>query len=137
MAGHSAKKTLRNAETMTQYYMYIAICSVIVNLVGIVLSRQWSSLIGSMAVTGLTGFSSLMIKSALELGVGYELWQDLFIVSVLVLVLSVISNYAWFLLLAIPAYGLWTFGGYLYGWAFPGRSAASPEVTPPRRNTRR
>jgi hypothetical protein len=62
-----------------------------------------------------------MIVGALDLGVGYDLWQDLFLINTAVQLLSLFSQWFWVIYLAVPGYGIYVFGGKILSWVFTPR----------------
>ena len=124
MAGASAKKTAKNAKEKTFLYSFIAIFASLLNLVvRIGLFHDGTSLV-SLAQGGFLTFiaflSFKMIQSSLQLGLGYSLWQDLFIINTTVQMLSLLSNWFWLVYVAVPSYGVYFFGRRILDFVFSG-----------------
>lgn len=117
MAGASAKKTAKNAQYMSGIYSGISLAASFIN---IVVRIAWfhSGYLESLFLSLVAFFSYRMIHSALELGVGYSLWQDLFIINTAVQLLSLWSPWFWILYLTVPGYAVCAFGSKLLTWIF-------------------
>ena len=131
MAGASAKKTAKNAAVKSTYYSGVAIAATAINFVVTIGLLPGGSSLSSLAWCGFLGVVALlsfrMIRSALELGVGYDLWQDLFVINAVVQVGSLWSSYVWLLYLAVPGYAFYVFGGKLLSYIFtPQATDADP-----------
>lgn len=127
MAGQSAKKVAKNAQSKSTYYAVAALLGFCANFVHLlVISRDYSVMsLCKVLFLGIMSLSSYkMIMSALTLGVGYELWLDLFIINILVQVFSCWSSWFWILYLSVPGYGLYHVGGYIKAWIFARRDEA-------------
>jgi hypothetical protein len=124
MAGQAAKKIAKNAHSKSTYYAGIALIATIFNMAHrFVYMRDFSllSFSQSLLLTGAAWLSYTMIVSALKLGVGYELWLDLFIINTAVQILSIFTIYAWIIYLTVPGYGIYILGGQLLSWVFSSR----------------
>lgn len=119
MAGAAAKKTAKNAEVKTKYYAITALSFSIIHFV--IRVSGGISLVEFFQFTFLTFVAWLsfrMIRAALELGVGFDLWQDLFIINHTVQIGCLWSNYVWLIYLVVPGYGIYMFGGKVLSWVF-------------------
>ena len=85
-------------------------------------------------LAGVALLSFKMIRSALELGVGYDMWQDLFIVNAIVQLGSCWSAYVWLVYLVVPGYAVYMLGGKVLGWVF---APSSPSAAPPKEKPKR
>jgi len=125
MAGASAKKTAKNASDKTLLYSLIAISGSLLNMVvRITLFTHGTSLLSVTQMVFLALMSLLsfaMIKSSLQLGVGYSLWQDLFIVNTAVQITSLLSDWFWLLYSAVPGYALYMMGQKIKEFVFAPR----------------
>jgi hypothetical protein len=120
MAGAAAKKTARNAEVKSKYYFGIALGASVINFViqiGLFERSMWT-LVQSGFLAVMAWLSYRMIFSALELGVGYDLWQDLFVINTVVQLGSLGSKYVWVTYLLVPGYGVYQLGGKVLAWVF-------------------
>ena len=138
MAGAAAKKTAKNAQSKSRYYSALAVGGSVINLiltVGLFDRSLWTIIISSfLAFVSWLSFS--MIRSALELGVGYDLWQDLFVINFIVQIGSLWSRWFWVVYLVVPGYGIYQLGGKLLNWIFtPRESDAGPVQQKKRRWT--
>ncbi len=132
MAGQAAKKVARNAQTKSIYFAGTAIVSTLINLVHqffILADFSFFGIMKAVFLVFVAWLSYKMIIGALNLGVGYELWLDLFIINSAVQILSIWTSYAWLLYLAVPGYGMYHVGGYIKDWIFARRdeSVSEPE----------
>ena len=129
MAGASAKKTARNAEVKSKNYLIALIGMNVINWIFNLWVGGFALILQSLFLSVVSFLTFRMIKAALELGVGYDLWQDLFIInSVVQIGTAVWSQYVWILYLAVPGYGVYKFGGQLLSWIFtPRESDQKPE----------
>ena len=135
MAGAAAKKTAKNAEVKTKYYAGSALAFSLIHFV--------IRVSGGMTLGGFFQFAFLtivawlsfrMIRAALELGVGFDLWQDLFIINSIVQLGCLWSNYVWLIYLAVPGYGIYMFGGKVLNWVFTPKET---DHQPPKADNRR
>lgn len=120
MAGASAKKTAKHAGQMSKVYWVIATAATLINVV----ARIGWFREGYLQATFLAAMAYLsyrMIVGALDLGVGFDLWQDLFVINTAVQVLSLFSQWFWVIYLAVPGYGIYVFGGKILSWVFTPR----------------
>jgi hypothetical protein len=137
MAGHSAKKTAKKAETHSAIYRSVGIAAVVFNLMihfGYYRDFSVVSFVQSGFLTFVAWAAYRMILSALDMGLAPGLWQDLFIINTIVQVLEPIFFYAWMIYLVVPGYGVYKLGGTVLSWVFAGKSDAPPaEVRKPKR----
>merc|ERR1740121_3242505 len=73
---------------------------------------NWSSMgmwnqLGFCLFSFVSYFTYGGIKGALELGVDYEMYLDLFAVNLTTQFLVTFSDYGWLLYLVVPGYGAW------------------------------
>ena len=130
MAGQAAKKVAKNAQTKSVYFAGSACVTTFWNLAHsffVAADYSFFGIIKALFLVFVAWLSYKMIIGALNLGVGYELWLDLFIINSAVQILSTWSSYAWFIYLAVPGYGLYHVGGYIKAWIFARRD--DPGVT--------
>lgn len=122
MAGAAAKKNAKFAKDRSFIYSTISVIFSLLNIVvRIGLFREGTSLgsLGQGIFLALVSFFALgMIQSSLSLGLGYSLWQDLFVINTAVQVLSLFSNWFWLIYLAVPGYGLFFFGNKIRDFVF-------------------
>ncbi|KAJ1608312.1 hypothetical protein OJ253_1998 [Cryptosporidium canis] len=122
MAGQSAKKIAKEAVKYKSIYLYIMMSCILTHFVLKGLYNP-SKLLGKSGI-GLTIISSIYfftysnIKSRLEMGVGYSMYQDVYILNSLVAVLSTISSYFWYIFLLIPMYIIYKIGKLIINWVF-------------------
>ena len=131
MAGQAAKKVAKNAQTKTLYFAGVAVGATALNCAHrflILGDFSFGAMMKVVFLAVMAWLSYKMIIGALNLGVGYELWLDLFIINSVVQVLSVWTSYVWLLYLTVPGYGLYHVGGYLKDWIFARRDES---VEPP------
>ena len=130
MAGQAAKKVARNAQNKSTYYTGVACIATALNLVHrFVFLRDFGFLeiTKALFLVFVAWLSYKMIIGALNLGVGYELWLDLFIINSIVQIFSIWSSYVWYMYLVVPGYGLYHVGGYIKSWVFARRDEAPEE----------
>jgi hypothetical protein len=124
MAGASAKKTARIAKVQSKNYLIALIGLNVINWILNLWVGGFALVLQSLLLSFVSFLTYRMIKAALELGVGYDLWQDLFIInSVVQIGTAVWSQYVWILYLAVPGYGVYKFGGQLLSWIFTPRES--------------
>jgi hypothetical protein len=111
MAGQATKKLQRTKSVRMQYFQGISVLSFLFHIVIIWLRDGDFPLIRASLCSCLKLLSVWMIDTALSQALEYELWQDLFIVTVSAEILSGFWSHAIWLLLAIPGYGLYVWGG--------------------------
>ena len=131
MAGQAAKKVARNAQTNSIYYSGAAVVATIMQCMHQFIIMQDVSLFGitkTLFLLFVSWLSYKMILGALNMGVGYELWLDLFVINTFVQVFSIWTSYIWLLYLAVPGYGLYHVGGYIKSWIFARRDEVSNEA---------
>jgi len=124
MAGQSAKKLAKNAQTKSTSYSAVAIGASAIDMIyrfGYLADFSFWSIGQSLFLTCISWFSYRMILSALNMGVGYELWMDLLIINVTVQIFSIITTYAWIIYLTVPGYGIYMLGGQILGWIYAPR----------------
>ena len=120
MAGASAKKTAKNAQSKSIVYGSISAIASFINLIFRIGFLQ-EGIFQSVVLALVSFLAYRMIRGALELGVGYSMWQDLFVINTAVQLLTLYSSWAWVLYLTVPGYGLFLFGGKLHAWIFTPR----------------
>jgi hypothetical protein len=136
MAGAAAKKTARNAGIKTKYYTGIVVTASFVHLlfrIGFHQQTDLWSLIQSGFLVLIGWLSFRMIRSALELGVGFDLWQDLFIINTVVQIGCLWSAYFWIMYLAVPGYAIYQLGGRVLEWVFTPKQEEQETKKPTRR----
>ena len=124
MAGQAAKKLAKNAQTKTVYYAGTACVATLLNVAHrffVIADLSLFGIIKAAFLAIVARVSYKMIDGALNMGVGYELWLDLFIINSAVQIFSIWTTYAWLLYLAVPGYGLYHVGGYIKDWIFARR----------------
>ena len=124
MAGQAAKKVARNAQTKSIYFAGTTFVGTLLNVAHRFLLLGDFSFFGVLKVCFLATVAWLsykMIVGALNLGVGYELWLDLFVINFAVQLVTIWTSYGWLLYLAVPGYGLYHVGGYVKDWIFARR----------------
>ena len=133
MAGAAAKKTAKNAEVKTKYYVGVSAGSSLFHLViriGLYQGTDFGSLLLSAFLCLVSWLCLRMITSALELGVGYDLWQDLFIINTVVQLGILWSSYVWLLYLMVPGYGVYQLGGRVLEWIFTPKDSEQQAKNP-------
>ena len=127
MAGQSAKKISKNFDKKSKIYSIISIGSNLINLLSLLvlpmfhIAVTWWDITGSILLLGVSIVSFNMIKDSLEMGVGYSIWQDLFVINTFVQVMTITSRWFWLVYLTLPGYAVYTFGGQALTWVFAGR----------------
>lgn len=122
MAGQSAKRIAKEAAKYTSFYLYVMISCIIIHF-------TFKGLYNPSKLLGRTGFGLAIIsiiylftyssiKSRLEVGVGYSMYQDIYILNSSVAILSIISNYFWYIFLLIPIYIIYKIGKIIINWVF-------------------
>mmetsp|Transcript_20893 Transcript_20893/g.55738 ORF Transcript_20893/g.55738 Transcript_20893/m.55738 type:complete len:155 (-) Transcript_20893:97-561(-) len=111
MAGQAEKKRAKHAEEYTQKYLSAV---VVVNLVWFFLRVVWRwdtfgfwNKVGFLLFTAVTYITYNGIVSALNQGLDYEYYLDVFLVNVTSQFLVSFSNYGWLLYLSIPGFLGW------------------------------
>ena len=122
MAGQAAKKRAENAAKTGHLYLIAVLTSffwyVPVRIIWYFDSFTLWPMLGFCMLTIVGRFTYMSIVSAMEMGVDYEYYQDIFIINLVVTFLSPVWAWAWYIYLLIPAYLIYKFGGYFKGWAF-------------------
>lgn len=122
MAGQSAKKIAKEAIKYKSIYLYIMLFCISIHFVlkGIynpskLLGRTG---LGFAIISSIYFFTYSSIKSRLEVGVGYSMYQDVYILNSAVAILSIVSNYFWYIFLLIPIYIVYKIGKLIINWVF-------------------
>ena len=126
MAGGAAKKSAVRQRWASRAYIATALAANVLFFgVRLGLWREWLTRRETAGVALLEGLYVLSVYSLIQaaaLGASAELAFDVFVLAVAVQLGSLIFPAAWYLLLLMPAYGLWTFRGPLLAIAMqPGR----------------
>ena len=140
MAGQAAKKTAKNAEVKSFYYFCVFAGASVLNGVlrlGLLGDGSIWSLVEIGFLAAVSWMSYKMIKSSLDLGVGYSLWQDLFIINTFVQMFSILSSYFWIFYLTVPGYGIFKFGRQVIDWVFTPKEGDDPETDAKKKPKRR
>jgi hypothetical protein len=122
MAGHAEKKQAKKAVDTIQYYLY-AILIVNVLYLGWKVFLNWDSMgkwnqLGFLLFSGVSYFTYGAIQGALQLGIDYEMYLDLFAVNLTSQFLVTFSDYGWLLYLVVPGYGLFKVGKLVADYVF-------------------
>ncbi|KAH8740537.1 hypothetical protein FG386_002119 [Cryptosporidium ryanae] len=133
MAGQSAKRIAKEAVKYKSIYFYVLISSLAIHFLFKGLYRP-GSLFGStgfgfLVISGIYAFTYSSIKSRLDVGVGYSIYQDIYILNTFVSILSVFSKYSWYIFLLIPIYVFYKLGKLIINWVF----TPEPEVQIPQK----
>lgn len=139
MAGQAAKKVAKNAQNKSVYFAVIACVATVMNLVyRFAISPDFSffEITKALFLAFVAWLSYKMIIGALNLGVGYELWLDLFVINSVVQIFSIWSSYVWLIYLAVPGYGLYHISGYIKSWVFARRDEAPDEKKQQKQKTK-
>ena len=127
MAGQAAKKRAATAAENGQYYFYAVLASFVwyvpVRILWYFDSFTLWPILGFCLLLVVARFTYMSIIAAMEMGVDYEYYQDIFFINLVVTFMSPIFAWAWYVYLLVPAYLIWKFGGYFKDWVF----APSPE----------
>mmetsp|Transcript_1478 Transcript_1478/g.1976 ORF Transcript_1478/g.1976 Transcript_1478/m.1976 type:complete len:114 (+) Transcript_1478:3-344(+) len=78
---------------------------------------MWN-ILGFLLFSIVTRFTYNSIASALEQGMDYEWYQDVFVVNLTCQFLVSFTNYGWYLYLVVPGYLLYQVSGYIKNWVF-------------------
>lgn len=130
MAGAAAKRTAKNAAVKSRYYSALALGGSVINFIIQIgfFDRSLSAIMISCFLALVAWLSLKMITSALELGVGYDLWQDLFVINFVVQIGGLWSKYVWLLYLAVPGYAVYMLGGKVLNYVFTPKEAEMAEA---------
>ncbi|KAH8582870.1 multi-pass transmembrane [Cryptosporidium sp. chipmunk genotype I] len=122
MAGQSAKRIAKEAAKYTSIYLYIMISCISIHFIFKRLYNPSNILgkagFGFAIIFSIYLFTYSSIKSRLEVGVGYSMYQDVYILNSLVAILSIISNYFWCIFCLIPIYIIYKIGRLIINWVF-------------------
>ena len=122
MAGQSAKKIAKEAAKYTSIYFYIILASLSINFVfnGFYNPKNIYSKSGlGFLIIGLIYFFTYSsIKSRLSMGIGYSVYQDIYILNTFVSILSLISKYSWYIFFLIPIYVIYKIIKLVINWVF-------------------
>ncbi|CUV06831.1 unnamed protein product [Cryptosporidium hominis] len=133
MAGQSAKRIAKEAAKYTSIYLYIMISCISIHFIfkGLYTPSKLigKSGIGFAIISSIYFFTYSSIKSRLEVGVGYSMYQDVYILNSMVAILSVVSNYFWYIFLLIPIYIIYKIGKLIINWVF----TPEPEIQVPQK----
>mmetsp|Transcript_98396 Transcript_98396/g.278543 ORF Transcript_98396/g.278543 Transcript_98396/m.278543 type:complete len:157 (+) Transcript_98396:92-562(+) len=122
MAGHAEKKQAKRAVDTKQYYVYgIGFVNILYFVWKVCL--HWSSmgkwnLIGCLLFSAVSYVTYNGIKGALELGLDYEMYLDLFAINLSTQFLVTFSDYGWLLYLIVPGYGVYKLVRLLLDYVF-------------------
>ncbi|OII73325.1 uncharacterized protein cubi_02537 [Cryptosporidium ubiquitum] len=137
MAGQSAKRIAKEAAKYTSIYLYIMISCILIHFISKGLYNPSKLLgrtgFGFAVISTIYLFTYSSIKSRLEVGVGYSMYQDVYILNSLVAILSIISSYFWYIFLLIPIYIIYKIGKIIINWVFtpePGIYPACSKTIP-------
>lgn len=136
MAGQAAKKTARNAETKSFYYFWICVIGCLINVI-VNLGLYGSLYLSSLFLLLVSWGCYRMITSALEMGVGFSIWQDVFIINSSVQILSLLSIYFWILYLLVPGYGIFKFGKQIVNYVFTPKETDFAETNVSKKSKKR
>merc|ERR1712048_1558410 len=122
MAGHAEKKLAKKAENNIQYYLGAIIGVNVLYILWRVL-YHWRTM-GFWHIMGFGLFSLVSyltycgINNALQLGVPFEYYFDLFCVNLVSQFLVTFSNWGWLLYLTVPGFALYKIGGLIANYVF-------------------
>jgi hypothetical protein len=111
MAGQSAKKLGKTRESRMFYFRSISVLVFVLFFVSAWYREAGIPFFRAALFGTLLAISVSMIDAALAQAVDYELWQDLFFVTALAAGLSALWAPAIWLLVLIPGYGVYVWGG--------------------------
>lgn len=122
MAGQAAKKQSKTASQTIVYYFYATLIASALHIAICVL-RNYDSItklgmFGSAFLLFVSRFTYSSIATALEMGVSYSWYQDIFLINTAVQLLTTISNYFWALYLLVPVYFSYKMGRMVINWVF-------------------
>lgn len=122
MAGQSAKKIAKEAVKYKSIYLYIMLSCISVHFIlkGLYNPSQLlgKTGLGFAVISSIYFFTYSSIKSRLEVGVGYSMYQDVYILNSFVAILSIASSYFWYTFLLIPIYIIYKIGKFIINWVF-------------------
>lgn len=126
MAGGAAKKAAVRQRGASRAYVAVAlVANALFFGVRLWARRAWltrGEVAGVALLEGLYFLSVYSLIQAAALGTSAELAFDVFVLAVAVQLGALLSPRAWYLLLLLPAYGLWSFRGPLLAITMqPGR----------------
>ena len=122
-AGQSEKKRSQNAVTTVQLYRQI-IMALYGGYIALRVVWFWNSFtfgifFGALFFSALNYFCLGAVQQALELGTSVSGAQDVLFVNWAVMVLSILSDKAFYLYLSIPAYLLYQYGPMIKNYLMP------------------
>ena len=106
MAGHAEKKLKKAAESGRLRYASIGIGAWLSLLIGSYI-REELSVVSLALFAAVTALSIYMIDTALSMGTGFDIWQDLFIVTVIAESLGALFSAGTYVFAIAPLYVLW------------------------------
>ncbi|KAH7647828.1 hypothetical protein FG379_000454 [Cryptosporidium bovis] len=122
MAGQSAKRIAKEAVKYKSIYFYVLMASLTIQFFFKKLYNPrilfGSTGFGFSVISGIYAFTYSSIKSRLNVGVGYSIYQDVYILNTFVSILSIFSIYSWYIFLLIPAYAIYKVGKLIVNWVF-------------------
>jgi len=122
-AGQSEKKRSQNAVSTIQLYRQIMMGMdagyIVLRVLWFWNSFTLSIMFGALVFSLLNYLSLGAVQQALELGTSVSGAQDVLFVNWAVMVLSIVTDKAFYLYLTIPTYLLYQYGPMLKGYLFP------------------
>eukprot|EP00747_Dinoflagellata_sp_TGD_P164791 gnl/TRDRNA2_/TRDRNA2_185200_c0_seq1.p1 gnl/TRDRNA2_/TRDRNA2_185200_c0~~gnl/TRDRNA2_/TRDRNA2_185200_c0_seq1.p1 ORF type:complete len:155 (-),score=41.97 gnl/TRDRNA2_/TRDRNA2_185200_c0_seq1:98-562(-) len=122
MAGHAEKKQAKKADAHSQYYLWAILAINALYVVWRVL-LHWDSMgkwniVGWLLFMGVSYLTNAGIKNALELGVDYEYYLDVYLVNLTTQFFVTFSNWGWLLYLTVPGFIGWKILKMFLDWVF-------------------
>mmetsp|Transcript_82958 Transcript_82958/g.253532 ORF Transcript_82958/g.253532 Transcript_82958/m.253532 type:complete len:158 (-) Transcript_82958:90-563(-) len=122
MGGQSEKKQAKKAEQTRTIFLYALLG---VNALYILwrVVFHWASwgkwhMVGFAFLSFVSYFTFSGINTALEIGMDYEMYLDVFAVNLGTQLLATFSNYGWLLYLVVPGYLGWKVAGMVKDYVF-------------------